>query len=60
MVVSVSSIEITKNGAGYALDLIMANALGSTGTGGAVVGVAASTNLLVVDNISVNLLIVRQ
>ena len=51
---AVSSIEITKNGAGYAPgDLIMANALGSSGTGvRAVVGVAASTNLLVVDNIS--------
>ena len=51
---TVSSIEITKNGAGYAPgDLIMANTLGSTGTGvRAVVGVAASTNLLVVDNIS--------
>ena len=51
---AVSSIEITKNGAGYAPgDLIMANKLGSTGTGvRAVVGVAASTNLLVVDNIS--------
>ena len=51
---AVSSIEITKNGAGYAPgDLIMANALGSTGTGvRAVVGVAASTNLLIVDNIS--------
>ena len=51
---AVSSIEITKNGEGYAPgDLIMANALGSTGTGiRAVVGVAASTNLLIVDNIS--------
>jgi len=51
---AVSSIEITTNGEGYAPgDLIMANALGSTGTGvRAVVGVAASTNLLIVDNIS--------
>ena len=50
----VTGIEITTNGSGYAPgDLISANALGSTGTGvRAVVGVAASTNLLVVDNIS--------
>ena len=50
----VTGINITGRGSGYAPgDLIMANALGATGTGvRAVVGVVTMTDLLVVDNIS--------
>ena len=50
----VTGIDITGRGSGYAPgDLIMANALGATGTGvRAVVGVVTMTDLLIVDNIS--------
>ena len=51
---AVTGITITDRGSGYAPgDLLMANALGSTGTGvRAVVGVVTMTDLLIVDNIT--------
>ena len=54
---AVSSIDVTNSGSGYAVgDLLLANQIGATGTGvRAIVGIVTQTNLLVVDDVSSNI-----
>ena len=54
---AVSSINVTDAGSGYAVgDLLLANQIGATGTGvRAIVGIVTQTNLIVVDDVSSNI-----
>jgi len=54
---AVSSINVTDSGSGYAVgDLLLANQIGATGTGvRAIVGIVTQTNLIVVDDVSSNI-----